>query len=139
MRSAAGARTTRSRQLRRTQTDAERKLWHRLGNRQVGGHKFVRQEPVGPYFADFACRERKLIVELDGSQHAESAHDLVRDAYLASRGYRVLRFWNGEVFTNLDGVLDTILAVLDDRMQTPLPACGERASEGSEPVEDRRG
>jgi very-short-patch-repair endonuclease len=129
----AEARTARSRQLRRAQTDAERRLWYRLGNRQTGGHKFVRQEPIGPYFADFACRERKLVVELD------SVHDLVGDAYLASRGWRVLRFWNGEVFTNLEGVLDTILAALEERTQPPLPASGERASEGSKPVEDRRG
>ena len=139
MRGPAGARKARSRQLRRAQTDAERKLWSRLGNRQVGGHKFVRQEPIGPYFADFACRDQKLVVELDGSQHADSAHDLVRDADLASHGWRVLRFWNREVFTNLEGVLDTILAALEERAQTPLPASGERASEGSKPVEDGRG
>ncbi len=139
MRGPAEARTARSRQLRRTQTDAERRLWYRLDNRQTGGHKFVRQEPIGPYFADFACRERKLVVELDGSRHADSVHDLVRDAYLASRGWRVLRFWNGEVFTNLEGVLDTILAALEERTQPPLLARGERASEGSKPIEDRRG
>ncbi len=139
MRGPAEVRTARSRQLRRAQTDAERRLWYHLGNRQTGGHKCIRQEPIGPYFADFACRERKLVVEIDGSQHADSVHDLVGDAYLASRGWRVLRFWNGEVFTNLEGVLDTILAALEERAQTPLPAGGERASEGSKPVEDRRG
>ncbi len=128
MRGPAEARTARSRQLRRAQTDAERRLWYRLGNRQTGGHKFVRQEPIGPYFADFACRERKLVVELDGSRHADSVHDLVGDAYLASRGWRVLRFWNGEVFTNLGSVLDTILAALEERTQPPLPASGKGAS-----------
>ena len=74
--------------------------------------KFVRQESVGPYVADFCCHEARLIVELDGSQHTESGDDAVRDAWLAERGYRVLRFWNAEVMTNTVGVLDTILAAL---------------------------
>ena len=139
MRGANERRTGRSRQLRRVQTEAERKLWYRINNRQPSGHKFVRQEPVGPYFADFACRAHRLIVELDGSQHAESAHDLVRDAYLRSRGFRILRFWNAEVYTNMDGVLETILAALDERAPSPLPAGGERAAEGSERTEGERG
>ena len=112
MRGASPARTARARQLRRTQTDPERKLWFRLNNRQLGGCKFGRQEPIGPYIADFACRERRLIVELDGSQHCESEHDRKRDAYLISLGYRVLRFWNAEVLRNMDDVLETIFAAL---------------------------
>src|SRR3954469_5684963 len=99
MRGAREARTARARQLRRTQT--ERKLWFRLNNRQLGGCKFVRQEPIGPYIADFACRAPRLIVELEGSQHCESEHRK-RDAYLASLGYRVLRFWNAEVLKNMN-------------------------------------
>ncbi len=110
------------------QTDVERKLWSRLSNRQVAGCKFVRQEPIGPYFADFACRERKIVVELDGSQHIESERDVVRDAYLSRSGYRVLRFWNGEVNANLAGVLDTIFAALEEsaiRLHSPLAGSGQ--------------
>jgi len=118
MRGSTGARTIRARSLRRLQTDAERKLWYRLNNGQLAGRKFVRQEPVGPYFVDFCCREARLVVEVDGSQHAGSARDQVRDAALAARGYRVLRFCNHDVLTTISSVLDTILATLE----TPLPA-----------------
>ena len=113
MRGANKRKTANARHLRRAQTDAERRLWYRLNNRQLAGHKFVRQEPIGPYFADFVCRERKLVVELDGSQHAESEHDQVRDAFLVTCGYRVLRFWNRDVMQNLNSMLDTIFAVLE--------------------------
>jgi very-short-patch-repair endonuclease len=107
--------TERARHLRRSQTDVERKLWRRLNNRQVAGCKFVRQEPIGPFFADFACRGRKLVVELDGSQHADNEYDRARDAYMAARGYRVLRFWNSEVNAYPTSVLDTIYAALEER------------------------
>jgi very-short-patch-repair endonuclease len=112
MRGANRTKTAKARRLRRAQTDAERKLWYRLSNRQLARHKFVRQDPIGPYIADFVCRESRLVVELDGSQHAESAHDRVRDAFLVERGYRVLRFWNHEVMKSPDSVLDTIFAAL---------------------------
>ena len=124
MRGAEHGKTGRARYLRRTLTDTEKRLWYRINNRALGGWKFVRQEPIGPYYADFVCRERKLVVELDGSQHAESKHDKVRDAYLGSLGYEVLRFWNDEVRGNLDGVLTTILAGLGkaaERRSAPLP------------------
>jgi very-short-patch-repair endonuclease len=123
MRGANEMKTRRARQLRRAQTDVERKLWYRVRNRQLEGFKFVRQEPVGPYIADFACRELRLIVELDGGQHAESEHDRVRDAYLASRGFRVLRFWNHEINENLEGVLETIVLALNAN-QAAVP-CSE--------------
>ncbi|HEY8565776.1 MAG TPA: DUF559 domain-containing protein [Beijerinckiaceae bacterium] len=129
MRGAETVRTTRARELRRGQTEAEAKLWQRLKGRQLAGHKFVRQEPIGPYYADFACRERHLIVEADGSQHAESQHDQVRDACLRSRGYTVLRFWNHDILTNTDSVIDTIYASLHPEPPphpNPLPARGER-------------
>ncbi len=134
--------TARARTLRRTQTDAERALWSRLRDRRLAEAKFVRQLAVGRYFADFACREAKLVVELDGSQHAESVYDRERDAWLTSQGWRVLRFWNGEVARNITGVLETILASLmegrlsspmpvfretDEARVSPLPAGGERA------------
>lgn len=105
--------TTRPRQLRRNATDAENRLWYVLRNRGLGGQKFVRQFPVGPYIADFACREAALIVELDGGQHADNAKDLSRTTYLNAEGYGVLRFWNNEVLQNRDGVLWAIKTVID--------------------------
>ena len=101
------------RKLRGTQTDAERKLWFALRDRRLGGFKFVRQEAVGPFIVDFICRERKLVIEVDGGQHAESAKDAARDAQLAREGYRVMRFWNNDVLANREGVLVTILDALN--------------------------
>jgi very-short-patch-repair endonuclease len=112
---ARGARSAGQRaagRVRHAATDAERKLWYRLRARSLPGFKFVRQEPIGPYVADFICRERRLIVEVDGGQHAESQRDLVRDRWLAEHGYRVLRFWNNDVMGNIEGVLETIAAAL---------------------------
>ncbi|GJD93735.1 endonuclease domain-containing protein [Methylobacterium iners] len=100
------------RHLRADQAEAERRLWGRLRNRRLAGFKSARQESVGPYVADFLCRSEKLIVEADGSQHAESSRDEARDAWLAARGYRILRFWNPEIMNNIDGVIETILAAL---------------------------
>ena len=94
--------------LRSNMTDAERKLWSHIRDRQLLGFKFVRQLPVGPFVADFACREADLIVELDGAQHAESLRDEQRTQVLAQHGYAVVRFWNDEVLTNIDGVLEAI-------------------------------
>ena len=134
MRGTNRRKTGRARQLRWAQTDAERKLWSRISNRQMAGYKFVRQEPLGPYIADFVCREHRIVVELDGSQHAESQHDAARDAYLASLGYQVLRFWNAEVFNALESVLDTILARIEERAHSPLPAGGERVTSADRPT-----
>jgi very-short-patch-repair endonuclease len=89
------------------------KLWFAVRDRRLAGFKFVRQKSIGPYVADFLCRERNLIIEVDGGQHAESESDQIRDAYLASEGYRVLRFWNSDVLHNLNGVLETILTSLN--------------------------
>jgi len=112
-------------------TEAEARLWRHLRDRQLAGLKFVRQEPIGRYYADFVCRERHLIIELDGSQHADSAHDKIRDTQLARLGYRVLRVWNNEVFLNIEGVLMTVRAELDDAPHpNPLPASGEREHAG---------
>jgi very-short-patch-repair endonuclease len=95
--------------LRKNATAPERILWSRLRGRQLGGFKFRRQRPIGPYICDFVCLSEKVIVELDGSQHvAESKYDSRRDAILRSNGYRVLRFWNGDVTRNLGTVLETI-------------------------------
>ena len=109
--------------LRANLTDAEAKLWSKLRNRRLAGCKFVRQQPIGPYIADFACRERDLIVELDGGQHAESAKDIERTRVLGEHGYVVIRFWNRDVLTNLDGVLQTIA----DRLEkAPSPGATRR-------------
>ena len=104
---------TRSRELRRNASTAENRLWYVLRNRGFDRHKFVRQMPVGPYIADFACREIGLIIELDGGQHATSTTDASRTAYLNSQGYSVLRFWNNEVIENRDGVLFSIRSVIE--------------------------
>lgn len=111
----------RARSLRENSSDAERKLWSRLRDRQLLGHKFVRQLTVGPFIADFACRERDLIVELDGGQHGKAdgvLADAARTEVLSQHGYRVIRFWNNDVLTNLDGVLQ----VIADRLEkAPSP------------------
>ena len=106
----------RARSLREGSTDAEQKLWYRLRDRQLLGCKFVRQLPVGPYVADFACRDRDLIVELDGGQHGTAGGALTdarRTEVLAEHGYRVIRFWNTDVLTNIDGVLQVIAERLE--------------------------
>jgi len=99
--------------LRGNATDAERRLWSRLRDRQLGGFKFRRQRPIGPYICDFVCLSAAVAVELDGSQHVDdAAYDARRDAILRSNGFRVLRFWNADVMARLDGVLETIFEAL---------------------------
>jgi very-short-patch-repair endonuclease len=105
----------RARQLRNEQTDAEAKLWARLRARQISGVKFRRQHPIGPYVADFCCVEHRLIIEIDGGQHAEQMQsDQRRTAILKLHGFRVLRFWNNEVLANLDAVLEQIYQALNN-------------------------
>jgi len=94
--------------MRHDPTDAERTLWRLLRGRRFDGFKFRRQMPIGPFIADFVCLEKRLIIELDGGQHAESKADARRDAWLLSQGFRVLRLWNTELIDNRQGVLDTI-------------------------------
>jgi very-short-patch-repair endonuclease len=101
---------SRARAMRGAPTDSEPRLWRLLRDRRLSGFKFRRQIPVGPYIVDFLCVGAKLIVEADGSQHAESLRDTIRDAYLASQGWEMLRFWNNEVLQNREGVLETIFA-----------------------------
>ncbi len=104
-------------------TDAERALWGVLRSRQLQGFKFRRQHPIGKFVVDFVCLERKLILELDGGHHAEQIEaDAERTAFLESLGFRVLRFWNNEVLTELEGVAQQVLSTLTP---TPLPPAGE--------------
>jgi len=108
-------RTNRARVLRSQLSSAEQRLWSRLRNRNLGGLKFVRQAPVGRYFVDFLCRERNIIVEVDGGTHssdAQVARDTARTAALQRRGYRVFRVHNIDIYDNLDGVLDSLLAFM---------------------------
>ncbi len=100
----------RARVLRREDTEAEARLWNALRARRLGGWRWRRQVPKGPFIVDFLCVEACLVVELDGGQHSEqAAYDARRTAYLESLGLRVIRFWNSSVLTNRDGVCDTIL------------------------------
>jgi very-short-patch-repair endonuclease len=110
---------SRARTMRGAPTDSELGLWRLLRDRRLSGFKFRRQVPVGPYIVDFLCVGAKLIVEADGSQHAESPRDTIRDAYLESHGWKVLRFWNNEVLRNREGVLETIFAHAQERQGRP--------------------
>jgi very-short-patch-repair endonuclease len=117
----------RARALRNNPTEAETRLWRALRRRQIGDARFRRQVPIGPYVADFSCLSARLIVELDGSQHAERAPgDVRRDAWFTARGYRTLRFWNNQVFENLDGVIKTIAAALESPPHPDPPPPGGR-------------
>ncbi len=115
-----------ARNLRRNMTDAERTLWHRLRAGQTGA-KFRRQQPIGPYIVDFVCFDRRLIVELDGGQHADAiAYDAARTRWLETQGFTVLRFWNNDIMSNIEGVLVRIMEALPPSPQ-PSPIEGEGA------------
>ena len=108
-----------ARLLRRAMTDAETRLWYSLRAHRLNGLSFRRQTPFGRFIVDFVCHERLLVIELDGGQHADSAKDVERDRWLASKGYRILRFWNSDVLKNRDAVLEAILVAANEA--TPLP------------------
>lgn len=114
--------TNRSRSLRSTTTQAEEHLWRSLRNRRLGGFKFVRQAAVGAYFADFLCREARLVIEVDGSQHADNAADQRRDQALANLGYRVVRIWNNDISSNMNSVLEMLLFELGAAPHPSAPA-----------------
>jgi len=112
----------RARCLRRNQTETERRLWSRLRFRQLDEAKFRRQHPISPFIADFCCMERGLVSELDGGQHAEQEEaDRRRSAFLARRGYRVIRFWDNEVMEDIEAVLQRIMDELESPHPSPLP------------------
>jgi len=103
----------RARELRRQSTDAESALWRALRSRRLRAYKFRRQHPIDHYVVDFVCLDARLIIEVDGGQHANE--DPARERYLREQGFRVLRFWNHDVLANTAGVLEEIAAALDDR------------------------
>lgn len=116
------ARRAIARSLRANQTDAERRLWTLLRARQMNELKFRRQHPIGPYIVDFYCAEHRLVIELDGGQHAENRlKDEARTRWLNAQGYRVLRFWNHEVLTATSAVLEAITLAASHPHPTPLP------------------
>ena len=105
-----------ARELRKLSTPAEAKLWEQLRNRQLEGYKFLRQAPIGPYIADFVCREKKLVIELDGWTHStpeELQRDAARTVYMESEGYRVIRFDNAEALEGMDQLLTLVLEALN--------------------------
>lgn len=118
----------RARELRLGMTDAEQALWFRLRNRQLDGCKFRRQHTIDRYVVDFVCTERLLVVELDGGQHAEQQdYDEQRTRHLQAKGYRVLRFWNNDVLTNIESVLEVVIEALASPGPSPQPSPrGER-------------
>jgi very-short-patch-repair endonuclease len=117
-----------ARMLRRNATAAEKKLWYRIRAGQLGG-QFRRQFPIGDFIVDFCCRERRLVIELDGSQHGEAAGiaaDEERTSLISARGYRVIRFWNDDILKNLDSVLEQIFAELSQPAPNLPPVTGSK-------------
>ena len=109
-----------AKRLRAERTLAEHRSWMRLRARQLDGCHFRHQSPIGGSIVDFACRRRRLVVEVDGGQHTERRQtDATRTAWLERRGYKVIRFWNHEVLENIEGVIETILAALRERDPPP--------------------
>ncbi len=126
----------RARGLRQNLTDAERKLWCRLRNRQLCGHKFRRQHEIDHYIVDFVCTDSLLIVELDGGQHADQLdYDERRTRHLQAGGYRVLRFWNNDVLMNIESVLEVIVAAVASAAPSPQPSSTRKGT----PMGRRRG
>ena len=125
-----GTLRTRARDLRNNPTDAERLLWSQLRLWQLGGYKFRRQQPLGRYIVDFVCLEKRVVIEVDGGQHAQqAADDEERDAWLRHEGFVVLRFWNHEVLKNCNAVKEVILGALLNTPHLNPPPQGGRRSE----------
>jgi very-short-patch-repair endonuclease len=114
------ANTSRARSLRKCMTDAEAKLWFALRDRRFAAFKFRRQVPIGPFIADFICYKARVVIEVDGGQHLESARDERRDRWFTANDFLVLRFWNNDVLQNLEGVLTSLLDTLRSRTELDL-------------------
>jgi very-short-patch-repair endonuclease len=133
-----------SRRLRAAATDAEAKLWHNLPRIPIDGTHFRRQVPIGRYFADFACHQIGLVIELDGGQHGEDSarrYDAERTAFLQSQGYHVVRFWNAEVIQEIEAVLDTIFAIVQQRqiLLAEAHCFHPNSARGADPPRQREG
>lgn len=125
--------TTKARELRKNLTEAERTLWKHIRYQQIDGHKFRRQAPIGPYIVVFVCFEEGLIIELDGGQHLEKVdYDLERTKWLESQGFRVMRFWNGQVLKEMEGVKGVVLDALGFGGDTPHPSLPPQGGKGPE-------
>ena len=112
---------SRARELRSNMTDAERRLWTALRRKQIAGHRFRRQMPLGPYIVDFFCPALRLIIEVDGGQHTDSPADEQRDLWMESQGFQVVRFWNNDVLQNLEGVIARLAAICQERGRAEAP------------------
>jgi len=121
--------------LRKSMTDAERVLWYNLRDRRLGGWKFRRQHAVGPFIVDFVCLEKKLVIEVDGGQHAEMiVQDDNRTEYLSKSGYRVVRFWNNQVLQETEAVLQVIL----DEVSEEAPSHPDPLPQGEEGIKSKK-
>ena len=108
--------TSKARELRKNPTQAEHALWQHMRRRQLGGHKFRRQQPLGLYIVDFVCFDKRLIVEVDGGQHSgQFDYDTERTAWLESQGFYVLRFWNNQVLKEMEAVKEVVVDALASR------------------------
>jgi very-short-patch-repair endonuclease len=129
-----------ARKLRATPTDAEIRLWSRLRRKQLEGYRFRRQQLMGPFVVDFFCPDAKLVIEVDGGQHADSTTDEARTLWLEPRGYHVVRFWNNDVLANTEGVLLRIVEALRARPPSlPSPSRGEGKSVGEVGAGSKKG
>ncbi|MBT9512488.1 MAG: endonuclease domain-containing protein [Acidovorax sp.] len=108
--------------LRQNMTDAEQLLWKQLRAHRMDGQKFRRQQPIGPYIVDFVHFGLRLIVEADGGQHVDSEHDAIRDAWLRSQGFTVLRFWNNDILQSTEAVLESIYTAMRGTAPSPPPS-----------------
>ena len=129
---------TRARELRNNPTDAERVLWGRLRFWQIDGYKFRRQQPLGRYIVDFVCLEKRVIVELDGGQHAQQASlDAERDRWLRDEGFTILRFWNHDVLKDVGAVKELIYKTLQSTPYLNPPPQGGRRKKGRAKISSR--
>ena len=126
---------SRARSLRSDMTAAENRIWSRLRAHRLDGTSFRRQVPIGAYIADFACLQARLVIEIDGGQHADSSRDIERDAWLRAQGFSILRYWNNDVLSNTDGVIEDIARAIAEAappsLTLPRKGGGNRLRRGA--------